>query len=115
VELQASLMRQLAELRVQLSAQVGQIGRELNQLAIEGRGRAAIARRAGQLAEAGLVLHEHPAPPVALYLPPAATFDRATLERFAIDASAGPALSAIEAPIVSGGRPAGRLVLVRHD
>jgi purine catabolism regulator len=115
VELQAALMRQLAELRVQLSARVGQIGRELNQLAIEGRGRAAIARRAGQLAEAALVLHEHPAPPVGLYLPPAATFDRATLERFAIDASSAPALSAIEAPIASGGRPAGRLVLVLHD
>src|SRR5687768_3658851 len=33
-DLQAGLMRQLAELRVQLSARAGEIGRELNQLAI---------------------------------------------------------------------------------
>jgi purine catabolism regulator len=64
-ELQGSLMRQLAELRVQLSAQVSQIGRELSQLAIEGRGRAAIVRRAAQLAEATILLEEHDDAPVA--------------------------------------------------
>src|SRR5262249_45107269 len=44
-EVHQAFMRSLAEHRVHLSQRIGEIGRELAALAIEGRGRAAIVRR----------------------------------------------------------------------
>ncbi|HEV8634558.1 MAG TPA: helix-turn-helix domain-containing protein [Chloroflexota bacterium] len=126
-EVHGALTRAVAELRVQLSTQVGRIGRELAQLAVEGRGRTAIARRAGQLADAAALLDDGAGESLLVYVPPASARGRAALERLAGALPDGAAADgvrrqplddgvvALAAPIAARERAAGRLVLVLED
>src|SRR5439155_13948937 len=69
-DVHGSFMRALAEHRLELQNRVGEIGRELNTLAIEGRGRAAIVRRVGQLAGAIAALEAVDGELETVYVPP---------------------------------------------
>ncbi|HEY3082488.1 MAG TPA: helix-turn-helix domain-containing protein [Chloroflexota bacterium] len=127
IEVHGALTRAVAELRVQLSTQVSQIGRELAQLAVEGRGRAAIARRAGQLAEAAALLDDGAGGSLLVYVPPASSHGRAALERLAGALPDGAlvdgvgrlrladGINALAAPIAARDRVAGRLILVLEE
>jgi PucR family transcriptional regulator, purine catabolism regulatory protein len=97
-EVHQAFMRSLAEHRVQLSQRIGDIGRELTALAIDGRGRAAIVRRAGQLADVALALEDEVGRPVVVYAPPGGRIDRAEIGRLLGDlpASMAPADGADE-------------------
>jgi purine catabolism regulator len=80
-EVHQAFMRSLAEHRVQLSQRIGDIGRELTALAIEGRGRSAVVRRAGQLADVVMALEDELGRPLAVYAPPGGRIDRADVGR----------------------------------
>jgi len=80
-EVHQAFMRSLAEHRVQLSQRIGEIGRELTVLAIEGRGRAAIVRRAGQLADVVMALEDELGRALVVYAPPGGRIDRAEVGR----------------------------------
>jgi purine catabolism regulator len=126
-EVLGGLTRAIAELRVQLSTRVSQIGRELAQLALEGRGRAAIARRAGQLAEAAAVLDEGAGSRLLVYVPAGSSRGRVALERLAgalPDGALGEGtgrlrltdgVGALAAPIAARDGAPGRLVLLLEE
>lgn len=80
-EVHQAFMRSLAEHRVELANRIGEIARELTALAIDGRGRQAIVRRAGQLADAVAVLEDESGRPGFVYVPPGARIDRAEANR----------------------------------
>jgi len=132
-EVQASFTRALAEHRVELSNRVGEIGRELSTLAIEGRGRAAIVRRVGQLAGALAAYQDAEGELSSVYVPPDSPLDRdaaahelarvlastpeargvdghAQLQRLPVAGSG----AAIAAPLRGPAGPAGRLVLATN-
>lgn len=130
-DVQSSFTRALAEHRVELSNRVGQIGRELSTMAIEGLGRTAIVRRVGQLAGA-IAGHEDAEGALStLYVPPDSPLDRdeagrrldnllarapeargidghGQLQRLAVDGAG----AAVAAPLRGPAGPAGRLVLL---
>ncbi len=128
-----AFMRSLAEHRVELSNRIGEIGRELSTLAIDGRGRTAIARRAGQLAETVAAVEDESGRLVFVYTPPGARVDRveaarligqlqgetgvelsisgqvpSNVKRFRL----GDRVSALSAPVRGRFRPAGRMLLL---
>lgn len=75
-----SFIQSLAEHRVELTRRIGEIGRELSGLAIAGRDRAAIVRRAGQIAETAAALLDDEGGPSYVYAPPTLSLQRAELE-----------------------------------
>ena len=128
-----AFMRSLAEHHVELSNRIGEIGRELNTLAIDGRGRTAIARRAGQLADTIAAVEDESGRLLFVYTPPGARLDRvgaarligqlqgetgvelsiggqaaSNVKRFRL----GDHVSALSAPVRGRFRPAGRLLLL---
>ncbi len=80
LDVQSSVARSLAEHRSLLSSWVQQAGRELSDLAIEGRDRAAIVRRAGQLAGTVSGLRHESGQVECVYAPLDAPLSRAVVE-----------------------------------
>ena len=75
-EVHGSFMRALAEHRLELQTRIDEIRRELNNMAIEGRGRAGIVRRVGQLAGAIAALAGPGGDLEAVYVPPDLPLER---------------------------------------